>query len=121
MRLVQKLFREAAAFKGWSSELTRILLVELKKCDVELITEKNYTHYIGTIDCLDVYLQGGEGSEPYIGDSQEEDQSANAALNQLMDENDGPSLENLSQIPQPVPAVTPQPQIVHDAIKPVKP
>ena len=37
-----------------------------------------------------------------------------------MDENDGPSLENLSQIPQPVPAVTPQPQIVHDAIKPVK-
>ena len=122
MRLVQKLFREAAAFKGWSSELTSIPLVELKKCDVELITEKNYTHYIGTIDGkLDVYLQGSEGSEPYIGDSQEEDQSANAALNQPMDENDGPSLENLSQIPQPVPAVTPQPQIVHDAIKPVKP
>ena len=92
------------------------------KSDVELITEKNYTHYVGTIDGkLDVYLQGGEGSEPYIGDSQEEDQSANAALNQLMDENDGPSLENLSQIPQPVPAVTQQPQIVHDAIKPVKP
>ena len=122
MRLVQKLFREAAAFKGWSLELTRIPLVELEKCDVELITEKNYTHYIGTIDGkLDVYLQGGEGSEPYIGDSQEEDQSANAALNQLMDENDGPSLENLSQIPQPVPAVTLQPQIVHDAVKPVKP
>ena len=38
-----------------------------------------------------------------------------------MDENDGPSLENLSQIPQRVPAVTPQPQIVHDAVKPVKP
>ena len=122
MRLVQKLFREAAAFKGWSSELTRIPLVELEKCDVELITEKNYTHYVGTIDGkLDVYLQGSEGSEPYIGDSQEEDQSANAALNQPMDENDGPSLENLSQIPQPVPAVTPQPQIVHDAVKPVKP
>ena len=122
MRLVQKLFREAAAFKGWSSELTCIPLVELEKCDVELITEKNYTHYVGTIDGkLDVYLQGGEGSEPYIGDSQEEDQSANAALNQPMDKNDGPSLENLSQIPQPVPAVTPQPQIVHDAVKPVKP
>ena len=122
MRLVQKLFREAAAFKGWSSELTHIPLVELEKCDVELITEKNYTHYIGTIDGkLDVYLQGGEGSEPYIGDSQEEDQSANAALNQPMDENDGPSLENLSQIPQPVPAVTPQPQVVHDAVKPLKP
>ena len=122
MRLVQKLFREAAAFKGWSSELTRIPLVELEKCDVELITEKNYTHYVGTIDGkLDVYLQGGEGSEPYIGDSQKEDQSANAALNQPMDENDGPSLENLSQIPQPVPAVTPQSQIVHDAIKPVNP
>ena len=122
MRLVQKLFREAAACKGWSSELTRIPLVELEKCDVELITEKNYTRYVGTIDGnLDVYLQGGEGSEPYIGDSQEEDQSANAALNQPMDENDGPSLENLSQIPQRVPAVTPQPQIVHDAVKPVKP
>ena len=120
IRLVQKLFREAAAFKGWSSELTRIPLVELLKCDVELITEKNYTHYIGTIDGkLDVYLQGGEGSEPYIGDSQEEDEYANAALNQPMDENDG--LENLSQIPQPVPAVTPQPQIIHDAIKPVNP
>ena len=66
-------------------------------------------------------MQGGEGSEPYIGDSHEEDQSANAALNQPMDENDGPSLENLLQIPQPVPAVTPQPQIVHDAVKPVKP
>ena len=122
MRLVQKLFREAAAFKGWSSELTCIPLVELEKCDVELITEKNYTHYVGTIDGkLDVYLQGGEGSEPYIGDSQEEDQFANAALNQPMDENDGPSLENLPQIPQHVPAVTPQPQIVHDAVKPVKP
>ena len=122
MRLVQKLFREAAAFTGWSSELTHIPLVELEKCDVELITEKNYTHYIGTIDGkLDVYLQGGEGSEPYIGDSQEEDQSANAALNQPMDENDGPSLGNLLQIPQPVPAVKQQPQIVHDAIKPVKP
>ena len=122
MRLVQKLFREAAAFKGWSSELTGIPLVELEKCDVELITEKNYTHYVGTIDGnLDVYLQGGEGPEPYIGDSQEEDQSANAALNQLMEENDGPSLENLSQIPQAVPAVTPQSQIGNDDIKPVKP
>ena len=119
MRLVQKLFREAAAFKGWSLELTCIPLVELEKCDVELITEKNYTHYVGTIDGkLDVYLQGREGSDPYIGDSQEEDQSANAALNQPMDENDGPSLENLLQIPQPIPAVTPQPQIVHDAVKP---
>ena len=114
MRLVQKLFREAAACKGWSWELTRIPLVELEKCDVELITEKSYTCYVGTIDGnLDVYLQGGEGSEPYIGDSQEEDQSANAALNQPM--------ENLSQIPQHVPAITPQPQIVHDAVKPVKP
>ena len=122
MRLVQKLFREAAACKGWSSELTSIPLVELEKCDVELITEKNYTCYVGTIDGnLNVYLQGGEGSEPYIGDSQEEDQFANAALNQPMDENDGPSLENLSQIPQRVPAITPQPQIVHDVVKPVKP
>ena len=119
MRLVQKLFRKAAAFKGWSLELACIPLVELEKFDVELITEKNYTHYVGTIDGnLDVYLQGGEGSEPYIGDSQEEKQTANAALNQPMDENDGPSLENLLQIPQPVPAVTPQQQIVHKPVKP---
>ena len=122
MKLVQKLFREAAAFKGWSSELTHIPLVELERCDVELITEKNYTQYVGTIDGnLDVYLQGGEGSEPYIGDSQEEDQSANAALNQPMEENDGPSLENLLQIPQAVAAITLQPQIGNDDVKPVKP
>ena len=50
MRLVQILFRKAAAFKGWSSELTCIPLVELERCDVELITEKNYTQYVGTID-----------------------------------------------------------------------
>ena len=110
MRLVQKLFREAVAFKGWPLELTRIPLVELKRCDVELITKKNYIQYVGTIDGnLDVYLQGGEGSQPYIGDSQEEDQSANATLNQPMEENDGPSLENLSQIPQAVGAIKPQP------------
>ena len=89
---------------------------------MEQITEKNYTQYVGTIDGnLDVYLQGGEGSEPYIGDSKEEDQSANAALNQQMEENDGPSLENLLQIPQAVAAITPQPQIGNDDVKPVKP
>ena len=121
MRLVPKLFREAAAFKGWSSELTYIPLVQIKRCDVELITEKNYTQYVGTIDGnLDVYLQGSEGSEPNIGDSQEQDQSANA-LNQLMEENDGPSLENLSQIPQAVPAIKPQPHIGNADDEPVKP
>ena len=122
MRLVQKLFREAAAFKGWSLKLTRIPLAQLKRCDVELITEKNYTQYVGTIDGnLDVYLQGVVGSEPYIGDSQEEDQSANATLNQLMEEKDGPSLENLSQIPQAVAAIKLQPQIGNADDKPVKP
>ena len=70
---------------------------------------------------LDVYLQGGEGSEPNIGDSQEQDQSANATLNQLMEENDGPSLENLSQIPQAVPAIKPQPYIGTADDEPVKP
>ena len=50
MRLVQKLFREAAALKGWSSELTRIPLVELERCEVELITENNYIQYVGIID-----------------------------------------------------------------------
>ena len=62
-----------------------------------------------------------KGLSPTLVTVRKKDQSANAALNQPMDENDGPSLENLSQIPQPVPAVTLQPQIAHDAIKPVKP
>ena len=122
MRLVQKLFREAAALKGWSLELTGIPLVELERCEVELITENNYTQYVGIIDGnLDFYFQGGEGSEPNIGDSQEQDQSANATLNQLMEENDGPSLENLSQITQAVPAIKPQPYIGNADDEPVKP
>ena len=109
MKLVQKLFREAAAFKGWSLELTRIPLVQLERCDVEVITEKNYTQYVGTIDeNLDVYLQGGEGSDPYIGDSQVPNQSPNATLNQPIPENDGPSLENLSQIPPASAAIKPK-------------
>ena len=122
MKLVQKLFREAAAIKGWSSELTRIPLVQLERCDVELVTEKNYTKYVGTVDGkLDVYLQGGEGSDPNIGDSQVPNQSPNATLNQLMPENDGPSLENLSQIPPATAAIKPQPQIENGDNKPVKP
>ena len=51
----------------------------------------------------------------------EEDQSANATLNQLIEENDGPSLENLSQIPQAVAAIKLQPQIGNADDKPVKP
>ena len=91
---------------------------------VQYVLPKNlgppFSYY--TIDGnLDVYLQGGEGSEPYIGDSQEEDQSANATLKQPMEENDGPSLENLSQIPQAVAAIKLQPQIGNADDKPVKP
>ena len=40
MKLVQKLFKESASFKGWSSELQKIPLVELDRCKVELVTEK---------------------------------------------------------------------------------
>ena len=40
MKLVQKLFNESACFKGWSSELQKIPLVELDRCKVELVTEK---------------------------------------------------------------------------------
>ena len=122
MKLVQKLFREAAAVKGWSSELTHIPLVQLERCDVELITEKNYTKYVSTIDGnLDVYLQGSEGSDPNIGDSQVQNKSPNVTLNQPMAENDGPSLENLSQIPPVNAAIKPQPQIENGDNKPVKP
>ena len=116
------MFREAAAFKGWSSELTQIPLVQLKRCNVEVITEKNYTQYVGTIvGNMDVYLQGSEGSEPNIVDGQEQDQSANATLNQPMEENDGSSLENLSQIPQAVPAVKLHPHIGNADDEHVKP
>ena len=40
MKLVQKLFKESACFKGWLSELQKIPLVELDRCKVELVTEK---------------------------------------------------------------------------------
>ena len=40
MKLVQKLFTEAACFKGWSAEITKIPLVSLKRCKVEVVTEK---------------------------------------------------------------------------------
>ena len=120
MKLVQKLFREAAAFKGWSLELTRIPLVEIEWCNVELITEKNYTKYVGKIDeNLDVYLQGGEGSEPNIGE--EQSQFANATLNQPIKDNDGLSLENMSQMPAVVPAIKLQPDIATYEDEPMKP
>ena len=60
MKLVQKLFNESASFKGWSSELKKIPLVELDRCEIELVTDKNYTKYVTSVDgSLDVYFKGG--------------------------------------------------------------
>ena len=92
MKLVQKLFREAACFKGWSSEITKIPLVTLERCEIEVVTEKNYNQYVATVDGnLDVCLQGGgEGGEPEITNNDNVDKAV------LGDE--GPSLEFMLQV-----------------------
>ena len=94
MQLVQKLFREAACFKGWSSEITKIPLVRLEKCDIEVVTEKTYDQYVTTVDGnLDVCLQGGgEGGEPEITNNDNVDKTVNG--------DEGPSLEFMSQVMQ---------------------
>ena len=94
MKLVQKLFREAACFKGWSAEITKIPLVSLKKCKVEVVTEKDYNQYVATVDGnLDVCLQGGgEGGDP--------DMSNTDNLDKAVDGDEGPSLEFMSQVLQ---------------------
>ena len=39
-------------------------MVELDKCKVELVTEKNYKQYVSTVDgSLDVFLKGGDGAD----------------------------------------------------------
>ena len=64
MKLVQKLFKESVCFKGWSSELQKIPLVEIDRCKVELVTEKNYKKYVTTVDgSLDVMFKGGDGAD----------------------------------------------------------
>ena len=109
MKLVQKLFKESTCFKGWSSELQKIPLVELDRCKVELVTEKNYKRYITTVDgSLDVLLKGGDGADgmdkeepiqsvPAKQTSHDNSDGHDTTLNAPFEE-DEPTLESLSQV-----------------------
>ena len=111
MKLVQKLFKESASFKGWSSELQKIPLVELDRCKVETVTEKNYKQYVTTVDgSLDVFLKGGEGADdtdkegqvqsvPATQTSHDNSDGHDTTLNAPFKE-DEPTLESLSQVAQ---------------------
>ena len=94
MKLVQKLFKEAASLKGWSAEITKIPLVSLKRCKVEVVTEKDYNQYVTTVDGnLDVCLQGG-------GEGGDQDMSNTDNLDKPVIDDEGPSLEFMSQVLQ---------------------
>ena len=109
MKLVQKLFKESACFKGWSSELQKIPLVELDRCKVELVTEKNYKKYVTTVDgSLDVLLKGGDGADgtdkeepiqsvPATQTSHDNSDGHDTTLNAPFEE-DEPTLESLFQV-----------------------
>ena len=127
MKLVQKLFKESASFKGWSSELKKIPLVELDRCDIELVTDKNYTKYVTTVDgSLDVYLKGGEGGEaihekgqvqsvPETQTSNDNSDRDETSLNAAFE--DAPSLESQSQVAHAMTAQQPE----SDDTKPAQP
>ena len=127
MKLVQKLFNESASFKGWLSELKKIPLVELDRCDVELVTDKNYTKYVTTVDgSLDVYLKGGEGADSIHKKGQIQSVPATQTSNDNSDHDetllnapfeDAPSLESQSQVAQAMTAHQPK----SDDTKPAKP
>ena len=127
MILVQKLFNESASFKGWSSELKKIPLVELDRCEVELVTDKNYTKYVTTVDgSLDVYLKGGEGAEAIDKKGQVQSVPATQTSNDNSDRDetslnapfeDAPSLESQSQVAQAMTAQQPE----CDDTKPAEP
>ena len=127
MKLVQKLFNESASFKGWSLELKKIPLVELDRCEVELVTDKNYTKYVTTVDgSLDVYLKGGEGAEAIRKKGQVQSVPATQTSNDNSDCDetslnaafkDAPSLESQSQVAQAMSAQQPE----SDDTKPAEP
>ena len=127
MKLVQKLFNESASFKGWSSELKKIPLVELDRCEIELVTDKNYTKYVTTVDgSLDVYLKGGEGAEAIHKKGQVQSVPATQTSNDNSDRDetslnaafeDAPSLESQSQVAQAMSAQQPE----SDDTKPAEP
>ena len=127
MKLVQKLFNESASFKGWSSELKKIPLVELDRCEIELVTDKNYTKYVTTVDgSLDVYLKGGEGAEAIHKKGQVQSVPATQTSNDNSDHDetslnaafeDAPSLESQSQVAQAMSAQQPE----SDDTKPAEP
>ena len=118
MKLVQKLFNESASFKGCSLELKKIPLVELDRCEIELVTDKNYTKYVTTVDgSLDVYLKGGEGAEaihkkgqvqsvPATQTSNDNSDCDETSLNAAFE--DAPSLELQSQVAQAMSAQQPE-------------
>ena len=109
MKLVQRLFKESACFKGWSSELQKIPLVELDRCKVELVTEKNYKRYVTTVDgSLDVLLKGGDDADgtdkeepvqsvPATQTARDNSDDHDTTLNAPFEE-DEPTLESLSQV-----------------------
>ena len=127
MKLVQKLFNESASFKGWSLELKKIPLVELDRCEIELVTDKNYTKYVTTVDgSLDVYLKGGEGAEAIHKKGQVQSVPATQTSNDNSDRDetslnaafeDAPSLESQSQVAQAMSAQQPE----SDDTKPAEP
>ena len=127
MKLVQKLFNESVSFKGWSSELKKIPLVELDRCEVELVTDENYTKYVTTVDgSLDVYLKGGEGADSVHKKGQVQRVPATQTSNDNSDRDDtslnapfedAPSLESQSQVTQAMTAHQPK----SDDTKPAEP
>ena len=129
MKLVQKLFKESVSFKGWSSELQKIPLVELDRCNVELVTEKNYERYVTTVDgSLDVLLKGGDGTDgtdkeepiqsvPAPQTSHDNSNGHDSTLNAPFEE-DEPTLESLSQV---APAKTGHPPNFDGNNEPLKP
>ena len=84
-------------------------MVELDKCKVELVTEKNYKQYVSTVDgSLDVFLKGGDGADamdkkeqlqgvPATQTSHDNSDGHDTTLNAPFEE-DEPTLESLSQV-----------------------
>ena len=84
-------------------------MVELDRCNVELVTENNYQQYITTVDgSLDVFIKGGVGpdgmdkeeqlqSVPATQMSHDNSDGHNTTLNAPFEE-DEPTLELLSQV-----------------------
>ena len=101
-------------------------MVELDRCEVELVTDENYTKYATTVDgSLDVYLKGGEGADSIHKKGQLQSVPATQTSNDNSDHDDtslnapfedAPSLESQSQVTQAMTAHQPK----SDDTKPAK-